>query len=289
MTHREPRRGAPVRVAVDLPACARLLGAKLGPAHARCWTQSCRWPTSRGNRPDRLGTATVCAPFTAPALLAKAMTSLDVLSSGRLTVGLGIGWLPEEYAAAGVPFERRGAGWTSTCAAWTRCGRRTPSSSPASSTQCRARTGPATRAAAQPPVLLGGAAAPALRRAGRLAEGWIASRTTSEISGRRSGPCARAREAGRNRTRFGSSSPSPGATGSRGAAQQGGRRSCWIWVSRLRVTSVRGAHARRFGPCERLDVARPPAVDRRAESGTAAPDAPAARWADRRLSWNGAR
>ena len=56
-----------------------------------------------------LGTATVCAPFTAPALLAKALTSLDVLSGGRLTVGLGMGWLPEEYAAAGVPFERRGA------------------------------------------------------------------------------------------------------------------------------------------------------------------------------------
>lgn len=56
-----------------------------------------------------LGTATVCAPFTAPALLAKSMTSLDVLSGGRLTVGLGIGWLPHEYAAAGVPFERWGA------------------------------------------------------------------------------------------------------------------------------------------------------------------------------------
>jgi alkanesulfonate monooxygenase SsuD/methylene tetrahydromethanopterin reductase-like flavin-dependent oxidoreductase (luciferase family) len=56
-----------------------------------------------------LGTATVCAPFTAPALLAKAMTSLDVLSGGRLTVGLGSGWLPQEYVAAGVPFERRGA------------------------------------------------------------------------------------------------------------------------------------------------------------------------------------
>ena len=56
-----------------------------------------------------LGTATICAPFTAPALLAKTMTSLDVLSGGRLTVGLGIGWLPQEYAAAGVPFARRGA------------------------------------------------------------------------------------------------------------------------------------------------------------------------------------
>jgi alkanesulfonate monooxygenase SsuD/methylene tetrahydromethanopterin reductase-like flavin-dependent oxidoreductase (luciferase family) len=56
----------------------------------------------------RLGTATICAPFTAPALLAKTLTSLDVLSGGRVNAGLGMGWLPEEYAAAGVPYERRG-------------------------------------------------------------------------------------------------------------------------------------------------------------------------------------
>src|SRR5215212_2727685 len=56
-----------------------------------------------------LATATICAPFTAPALLAKSLTSLDVISGGRLTVGLGIGWMRQEYVAAGVPFERRGA------------------------------------------------------------------------------------------------------------------------------------------------------------------------------------
>src|SRR4029453_4591154 len=53
-----------------------------------------------------LGTATICAPFTAPALLAKAMTSLDVVSGGRLTGGLGSGGAPQEYAAAGVRFAR---------------------------------------------------------------------------------------------------------------------------------------------------------------------------------------
>ena len=57
-----------------------------------------------------LGTATICAPFTAPALLAKATDDAGrAVSGGRLTAGLGIGWMPEEYAAAGVPFERRGA------------------------------------------------------------------------------------------------------------------------------------------------------------------------------------
>ncbi len=55
-----------------------------------------------------LGTATVCAPFTPPALLASTMASLDVVSGGRLTVGVGMGWLPEEHVAAGVPMTQRG-------------------------------------------------------------------------------------------------------------------------------------------------------------------------------------
>jgi alkanesulfonate monooxygenase SsuD/methylene tetrahydromethanopterin reductase-like flavin-dependent oxidoreductase (luciferase family) len=68
-------------------------------------------PLAFAGHTDRIGvgTATVCAPFTPPALLAKAMTSLDVLSGGRLTVGVGMGWQPQGYAAAGVPFARRGA------------------------------------------------------------------------------------------------------------------------------------------------------------------------------------
>jgi len=41
-------------------------------------------------------------------LLARRLTTLDVLSSGRLRVGLGIGWSPDEYDAAGVPWKERG-------------------------------------------------------------------------------------------------------------------------------------------------------------------------------------
>ena len=57
----------------------------------------------------RLGTAIVNMPFVAPVLLAKQMVTLDVLSGGRLDVGLGLGWEPEEFEAAGTPLERRGA------------------------------------------------------------------------------------------------------------------------------------------------------------------------------------
>ena len=124
----------------------------------------------------RLGTATICAPFTAPALLAKTLTSLDVLSGGRLTAGLGMGWLPQEYAAAGVPYERRGERMDE----YLRCLKALWTQDPvefagAFYTVPRSHVGPPPVQRPHPPVLLGGAAAPALRRAGRLAEGWICS------------------------------------------------------------------------------------------------------------------
>jgi probable F420-dependent oxidoreductase len=123
-----------------------------------------------------LATATICAPFTAPALLAKSLTSLDVISGGRLTVGLGIGWMRQEYVAAGVPYERRGARMEEylNClhALWTQ--------DPVEFagefyTVPASHVAPPPVQRPHPPVLLGGMAEPALRRAGRLAQGWISS------------------------------------------------------------------------------------------------------------------
>ena len=57
----------------------------------------------------RLGVAVVNLPFVSPAVLAKQATTVDVLSGGRLDLGLGIGWMPEEFAAAGASTARRGA------------------------------------------------------------------------------------------------------------------------------------------------------------------------------------
>ena len=57
----------------------------------------------------RLGTGVNIFPQANPLLFAKQTASLDALSGGRLTLGLGIGWLAEEYQAMGTPFERRGA------------------------------------------------------------------------------------------------------------------------------------------------------------------------------------
>jgi probable F420-dependent oxidoreductase len=55
-----------------------------------------------------LGTGVLNLPWYNPVLLARQLTTLDILSGGRLRVGFGIGWSPDEYEAAGVTWEERG-------------------------------------------------------------------------------------------------------------------------------------------------------------------------------------
>ncbi len=57
----------------------------------------------------RLGTGVNILSQVNPIYLAKQSASLDVVSGGRFMLGVGIGWLREEFEALGVPFERRGA------------------------------------------------------------------------------------------------------------------------------------------------------------------------------------
>tara|TARA_B100000768_G_scaffold112117_1_gene103848 strand:+ start:977 stop:1864 length:888 start_codon:yes stop_codon:yes gene_type:complete len=54
-----------------------------------------------------LGTAVLIVPLRNPALLAKTASTIDMISKGRLELGVGMGWQAEEYHAAGVPFENR--------------------------------------------------------------------------------------------------------------------------------------------------------------------------------------
>lgn len=56
-----------------------------------------------------LATGVLLLPEHNPVLIAKQAASLDKLSDGRFTLGVGIGWSKEEFDALGVPFERRGA------------------------------------------------------------------------------------------------------------------------------------------------------------------------------------
>ncbi len=57
----------------------------------------------------QLGTSVMVLPYHSPIQLARRLASLDVLSNGRVLVGVGAGWSRDEFEAAGTPFERRGA------------------------------------------------------------------------------------------------------------------------------------------------------------------------------------
>lgn len=124
----------------------------------------------------RLGTAVVNAPFLPPAVLAKQFATVDVLSGGRLDAGLGLGWAPHEFAAVGAPSQRRGA----RTAEYVACLRALWADDPVAFhgefydvPPSRMLPKPVQRPA--PPILLGGTAEVALRRAGQLADGWISA------------------------------------------------------------------------------------------------------------------
>ena len=57
----------------------------------------------------RLGTCILIVPQRNPLILAKELATLDQLSGGRVELGLGVGWMKEEFDALGVPWEKRGA------------------------------------------------------------------------------------------------------------------------------------------------------------------------------------
>lgn len=126
----------------------------------------------------RLGVAVVNAPFHPAALLAKTAATIDRLSNGRLDLGLGLGWMAEEFAAAGVPMDQRGARLEETLAAlevlWSGEGG-TFDGRFSTVPSAVAAPGPVQRP--RPSILLGGAAPAALRRAGRLADGWVSAST----------------------------------------------------------------------------------------------------------------
>jgi len=124
----------------------------------------------------RLGVAVVNLPFVTPVLLAKQSATLDLLSGGRLDLGLGLGWADEEYVASATTKRHQGRRaeefitvlktlWTDDVVAHDGEFYRIP--------PARLEPKPAQRP--HPPVLLGGTAPPALRRAGRLTDGWVSS------------------------------------------------------------------------------------------------------------------
>jgi probable F420-dependent oxidoreductase len=128
----------------------------------------------------RLGLAVVNGPFYAPAVLAKQLTAIDVLSEGRLDAGIGLGWSEDEYAAAGVPMAGRGRRFDE----WLDCLDRLLTEDPVSFdgehySVPRSHVGPLPVQRPRPPILVGGGAERALRRAGSRGDGWISSSRAS--------------------------------------------------------------------------------------------------------------
>jgi probable F420-dependent oxidoreductase len=122
----------------------------------------------------RLGVAVINLPYVSPVYLAKQASTLDVLSNGRLDLGLGTGWSEVEFAATGSRPEPRGrrteeyvdvlrALFSGEVADYRGEFYSVPPS----------RMAPAPVQAGGPSILLGGSADVALRRAGRMADGWV--------------------------------------------------------------------------------------------------------------------
>lgn len=130
----------------------------------------------------RLGTSVLIVPYRSPLVQAKLISTLDALCHGRLIVGVGVGWLAQEFEALGVPFNRRGALLDEYVEAmrvlWT-------SDGPASfhgptihfeNVLCEPK--PVQRP--HPPLWIGGGSEAALRRAAKLGSAWHPSSRYSE-------------------------------------------------------------------------------------------------------------
>ncbi|MGH2723387.1 MAG: LLM class flavin-dependent oxidoreductase [Actinomycetota bacterium] len=126
----------------------------------------------------QLGTGVVLTPFHHPIRLAEDAAVVDQLSGGRLLLGLGLGWREEEFRMFGVPVGHRLRRTTETVEilrkAWT--GERFTHPGRAFQLE-EVRVTPPPARAGGPPIFLGGFVEQAIRRAGRLGDGYIRSRS----------------------------------------------------------------------------------------------------------------
>jgi probable F420-dependent oxidoreductase len=122
-----------------------------------------------------LGAATLLAPFHQPLRLAEDAATVDLLSNGRLILGLGLGWRHEEFRAFGIPPADRARRLEDLIEILRRAWKGERFSYTGHSTSfTEIRIDPFPERPI--PIWLGGSAPPALRRVGRVADGFIASR-----------------------------------------------------------------------------------------------------------------
>jgi probable F420-dependent oxidoreductase len=124
---------------------------------------------------SRIGLATgvLLLPEHNPVLVAKQAATLDVLSGGRFTLGVGIGWSAEEFAALGIPFARRGPRAAEYAAAIRELWAEDVASFTGEFTRFeRVRVNPKPVRARRIPIVVGGNSGPALKRVAAFGDGW---------------------------------------------------------------------------------------------------------------------
>jgi len=147
-----------------------------------------------------LGTAVLVVQLRRPVVAAKQLASIDVASGGRLRLGVGVGWLREEFEVLGVDFETRASQFEEWIEVVRACWTGTPPAFHGRHYSLPADTLCLPAPARSVPVFVGGHSGPALRRAGRLGDGWLGQQAlggldTAELEAAR-------RTAGRGRPDF---------------------------------------------------------------------------------------
>jgi probable F420-dependent oxidoreductase len=122
----------------------------------------------------RLISSVMILPHRNPVVTAKMLATIDVLSGGRVTVGVGVGWLREEFQALAAPdFDRRGAVSDEYLRIFKTLWTEDPASFHGEFYRFdRIRCLPHPVQKPHPPIWIGGHSKPALRRVARLGDGW---------------------------------------------------------------------------------------------------------------------
>jgi probable F420-dependent oxidoreductase len=128
-----------------------------------------------------IGVAVLVLPLRHPVTFAKEIASLDALSAGRTALGVGAGWLAEEFEALGVPFGVRGARMEEWITLLRACWTGTPPPFEGEHYRLPAGVLCYPTPAREVPVLVGGTSGPALRRAARRGNGWLGLQRAARI------------------------------------------------------------------------------------------------------------
>jgi probable F420-dependent oxidoreductase len=129
----------------------------------------------------RLATGICLVPEHNPVVLAKVVATLDFLSGGRALLGVGIGWLEEEFQAIGIPWEKRAQRTRECIEAMRKLWGEEPSSYSGEFIRFEGvRSNPKPVNGANLPVWFGGESGPALRRVAEYGTGWCGFNLTPD-------------------------------------------------------------------------------------------------------------